>query len=289
MPSTFQHRKLARLTVPLTLAVALAAGPAGAQEAASTRRAVDAPLGGPVPGAAATEQATPAPQLETAERPGSVSTAVPGRASPTLPKSCADCGPPARWSSGDWVWAVLAGDAGAALGATVGGALGYAMAGECTETEDPDDESALGPCFLHGLGHMLVGGLVGGSLGAAAGVSLYGRSTSRPGGSYWSALGGFGLGLLAAAAVTALPMLAAEPGEAGSALGGLAVAVLPSLGASIGYHRSAPGGVPVAGLAPGALLGYGPDEGLRPGLPVVGYTTRNGETLVVLSLLSGSF
>jgi len=183
---------------------------------------------------------------------------------------------------------VLAGDAGFALGAAVGGALGYATAGECTATADPDEDSMLGPCFGHGLGQLLVGGLIGGGLGAAAGVSLYGRSSDRPGGNYWSTLGGFALGLLAATAVTAVPMALAEPGDGAPVLGGLAMAVLPSLGAALAYHRSAPD-AQVASLAPGALLDYSPQHGLRPGLPLVSYQRRGQESVLALSLLGGRF
>lgn len=74
----------------------------------------------------------------------------------------------------------LAGVAGFSVGAFGGGAIGAASAGGCAR--DRSDHSLMGNCFLHGLGETLLGGVIGGTFGAAGGIYAHGEFSGHDGG-----------------------------------------------------------------------------------------------------------
>ena len=190
---------------------------------------------------------------------------------------------PPAFTGGDWAASILIGDAGLFAGGAAGFGLGYAMAGSCSN--DPNDHSFFGNCFMHGVGEGAIGAILLGPTTAAAGVTLYGNARGHRG-SYWAALGGaYGGSLL-------VGLLAAATADSdNSALVWVSVFTLPALGSTLGYYLSRDTSdrlVP----ASGALLDLGGDGVVRLAVPNVSIT-RGGargadDTTVSVSLLGGA-
>lgn len=172
--------------------------------------------------------------------------------------------PDTSFDGADWTFAFLAGDAAGAAGALVGGAIGAAAAGSCTD--DGDSDQLFGDCFLHGVGETILGAGLGSIVGGAGGIYAYGQLSGHRG-SYWAAAGGWTVGLLGGAGVMALA------GDADQeAIGWAALLTLPALGGTLGYVLSLEGDeggeVPVAALisVDGGRVAMGvPDIGLHVG------------------------
>ncbi len=133
---------------------------------------------------------------------------------------------------------------------------------------------------LGGVALVLAGGLV---LVAPAGVAVYGDSQGFDG-SYAATVGGAFLGAVAGG------VLGLTFAEAGASEGLVLTGVLAPLvlGPVVGYYLSLdrrPTGAPLSS----SLLDYRPGDGLRLGVPAIGFTNDNDDRRVQVSLLSGTF
>lgn len=187
-----------------------------------------------------------------------------------------------HFDAADWTFGVLAGSASGAVGAALGGSLGLGLAGSCEE--DPDTSGLFGDCFLHGVGETMIGATFGATFGGAAGIYAYGESSGHRG-SYWAAAGGYTLGLVGAAGVTAL----AADSDAHLPLAWIAFLTLPALGGTAGYVLSLDEGTP-GPMPVGGLLEVNAGD-LRLGVPNVGVTLDPMGELerVDLTLVGGRF
>ncbi len=149
------------------------------------------------------------------------------------------------FGAGDWTLSFLAGNALGALGAVVGGAVGWGLRGE--NCENRVDDHFFGDCFLIGTGRSFIGGGLGSVVGGAGGIYAYGEATGHRG-SYWLAASGWTLGLLGALGLGA----ASSDSDAGTTVTWVALLTLPALAGTAGYALSlaegTPGPIPVGGL-----------------------------------------
>ncbi len=188
----------------------------------------------------------------------------------------ASCGVPPSWGASDWFASTLVGSAGLALGGYVGVGLGAAAAGDCTRSEDDKPLK----CLLNGLGHMAIGGSIGGLFGTASAVYAYGEGTGHDG-NYWLTLAGSGTGLLASGLLIAAS-------DDNTTVQFLTLALLPSLGATLGYVLSRDT-TPAEAPPIGGLLTF--DDGTPSlGVPGVGVSlSDDGELGLDLTLVKGVF
>ena len=189
-----------------------------------------------------------------------------------------------EFDGADWTFGVLSGTAGGAVGAVLGGSLGRGLAGTCDE--DPETSGLFGDCFLHGVGETMIGATFGATFAGAAGIYAYGEASGHRG-SYWAAAGGYTLGLVSAAGVTAL----ASDSDAHLPLAWLAFLTLPALGGTAGYVLSLEDGTPDYAPPPVGGLFEVNNDTLNLGVPNVAVTLDPLGELerVDLTLVGGLF